>query len=329
MEVEYQNKYVVKWCLDRKGPRICLQATTTENKLRTIKINSEGFNLELEDAEARDFLNILNQIAASTQFAPHRVVTVEQEITPEVKEEYIPEVKPPIKKPPIIEIPQVEEPVAPDVPDSSEIIQVLKESERAYAEITPSSPDDVSTKVSLEVEKPAVPDLYEEAEKEITTEEILSESFPIQEEPEVMTPEIETASFFQQSISKSPLEMLLEEDDEGEDVEVSDVSSITEPEVEEPYTPPIEPKRVYSPDDLETESFFSKFDTRRTVDLLQKPEPKPEPEPTPEFKRVVELEPAPKFVKKEPIKTEAERRAEIEKERAERRRRLWELTRGF
>ena len=48
-----------------------------------------------------------------------------------------------------------------------------------------------------------------------------------------------------------------------------------------------------------------------------------------EFKRVVNLEPAPQFVKKEPVKTEAERRTEIEKERAERRRRLWELTRGF
>ena len=73
MEIEYQDKYVVTWCLDRKGPRICLRATTAENRLRTIAIISEEFNLELEDTEARDFLNILSQIVTSTQFVPQTV----------------------------------------------------------------------------------------------------------------------------------------------------------------------------------------------------------------------------------------------------------------
>ncbi|UCG02502.1 MAG: hypothetical protein JSW11_00625 [Candidatus Heimdallarchaeota archaeon] len=336
MEIEYQNKYVVTWCLDRKGSRICLQATTTENKLRKIGIISEGFNLELDDAEAIDFLNIISQIAASTQFVPHKVVPIEQESPPEVKEEISPEFIPPLEEPTIPEvIPKVEEPIAPEVPDSSEIIQILKESERTYAEITPSSPDDVSVEVPPEVVE-TTPISYE-TEEEIVKEIPETESLPSQEESEVTRQEIETASFFQQSVSKSPLEMLLEEDEgEKEEEDVSDVPSISHPEVED-YTPPIESKKTYSPDDLETEAFFSKFDTKRTIDLLQRPEPEPklepepepEPEAKPEYKRAVQLEPTPQFVKREPVKTEAERRAEIEKERAERRRRLWELTRGF
>jgi hypothetical protein len=127
--------------------------------------------------------------------------------------------------------------------------------------------------------------------------------------------------------------MLLEEDEGKREVE--EVYDEPKSEPEEEYIPPVDTKTVYSPEDLQTEAFFSQFDTKSTVDLIQKPEPKPlpvpvpEPEPEPEYKRAVRLEPAPKFVKKEPAKTEAERRAEVEKERAERRRRLWELTRGF
>ncbi|MFX1507362.1 MAG: hypothetical protein ACFFDC_14865 [Promethearchaeota archaeon] len=326
MEIEYQNRYVVKWCLDRQGPRICLRAITTENQLRTIEIQSEGFNLKLVDNEARDFLNILNKIA-STQYSPDKSV---QEHVPDVPEEIISEVKPPIEEQIIADIaPTTEELMAPDVPDTSEIIQVLKESERAFSEITPSSPDDTSIVVP-KVEEPSI----QEVEKEIIKETaIITEALPAQEEPEAISSEIETASFFQQSISKSPLEMLLEgEEGEKETEEVYDKSRI---EPEEQYTPPTEAKVAYSPEDLETETFFSQFDTKNTVDLIPKPQAEPEPvlepepEPKPEYKRVIELEPTPKFVKKEPVKTEVERRAEIEKERAERRRRLWELTRGF
>ncbi|MFX1516014.1 MAG: hypothetical protein ACFFC6_06870 [Promethearchaeota archaeon] len=323
MEIEYQNKYVVTWCLDRKeGPRICLRAITAENQQRTIEIKSEGFNLELEDIEARDFLNILNQITVSTPFAPDLGVAAEQVSTSYLEEPIIPEVSPPPEKSEIAEVTPI---VEPTVPDSSEIIQVLKESERTYAEITPSSPDDVSPKV----EEHKLP-IISESVKEIIEEETISPESPSHhEEPEVISPEIETASFFQQSVTKSPLEMILEED-EGRNVEnVPEVSPISEPEElhEAPAT------TSYTPEDLQTEAFFSQFDTKRTAELSQTPEPNLEPEPEPkselEYKRVVQLEPTPKFEKKEHIKTEAERRAEVEKERAERRRRLWELTRGF
>jgi hypothetical protein len=327
LEIEYQNKYVVTWCLDRQGPRICLRAIRTENQLRTIEIMSEDFNLELEDAEARDFLKILNQIAISTQYSPERTVTIEQERIADVSEEIIPEIKPPIKEPLIADITPTIAPKTPEAPDSSEIIQVLKESERAFSEITPSSPDDASIMVSPKVEEPSI----HEVEKEKIKEDVITESPPHHWEPEAIQSEIETASFFQQSVSKSPLEKLLEEDEGSKDVE--EVFSESEPE--EQYIPPVETKTAYSPEDLQTEAFFSQFDTKRTAELIRKPEPIPEPEPAPtpepesEFTRAVQLEPTPKFVKKEPVKTEVERRAEIEKERAERRRRLWELTRGF
>ena len=321
MEIEYQNKYVVTWCLDRKeGPRICLRAITVENKQRAIEIKCEGFNLELEDTEARDFLNILNQIAASTHFVPDLGVTAEQVSAPYTEEPIIP---PPEKS----EIAEVTPIVEPTVPDSSEIIQVLKESERTYAEITPSSPDDISIPVTPKVEEPKLP-IISESVKEITEEETISPEPPLHhEEPEVISPEIETASFFQQSVTKSPLEMILEED-EGRKVEnVPEVSSISEPE--ELQEAPVTSKTGYTPEDLQTEAFFSQFNTQRTAELIQATEPEPESEPEPEYKRVVQLEPTPKYEKKEHVKTEVERRAEVEKERAERRRRLWELTRGF
>ncbi|MFW9904646.1 MAG: hypothetical protein ACFFFH_09960, partial [Candidatus Thorarchaeota archaeon] len=310
------------------GSRICLKAITTEDQLRTIEIQSEGFNLKLEDTEARDFLNILNQIAASAQYSPDKIV---QKRVPDVSEEIKPEIKTPIEEPLIAEIaPPMEEPIVPEVPDSSEIIQVLKESERTYSEITPSSPDDTSIVVSKKAEEPSI----HEVEKEIIKEPLNDdEPFPAQETPDVISSEIETASFFQQSVSKSPLEMLLEEDKGKKETEEVYDEFKSETKSEEQYIPPVESKTTYSPEDLQTEAFFSHFDTKRTVDLLRNSEPEPvatpRPELEPEYKRVVQLEPAPKYVKKEPVKTEAERRAEIEKERAERRRRLWELTRGF
>ena len=326
MEIEYQNKYVVTWCLDRKeGPRICLRAIAAENQLRTIEITSKGFNLELEDTEARDFLSILNQMAASPHFVPE--TSVKAEVSAPTKVEIIPEASPSLEKSEITEVaPIVEEPT---VPDSSEIIQVLKESERTYAEITPSSPDEISIPVPPKVEEFKPP--IHEVEKEIMEKEMISpEQLQHYEEPEVTSPEIETASFFQQSVSKSPLEMMLEDDEGRKEVEEEpEVSTVSESE--KLFETSVESKTSYSPEDLQTEAFFSQFDTKRTADLLREPEPEAEPipEPEPEYKRAVQLEPTPQFDKKEPVKTEVERRAEIEKERAERRRRLWELTRGF
>jgi hypothetical protein len=405
LEIEYQNKYVVTWCLDRDGPRICFRAVTKENQLRTIEIFSEDFILELEDEEARDFLNILSQLAAAGSikqvkqdpvykasaiegehslkveddaflgFVPDVVESTVSEAVPDVVESTVPEAVPDVVESMVLEavpdvvestvseavpdvvestvpeavpdvveskvpeavpdvvVPEISETtttevsevLSPDGLDTSEIIQILKKSEETYSEITPSSLDGVS----IEDQTPIPP---QSETKKIREKSIVSELSSLDFSPT----EIETASFFQKSEPKSPLEMLFEEDKEKEETEGTiDSSQVSEPEETFKSTP--ETKISYTPDDLQTDTFFSKFDTKAIVDIMQKPkpEPKPEseltpkPEPKPEFKRAVNLSPAPKIGIKEPISTDAERRAAIEKERAERRKRLWELTRGF
>ena len=372
MEIEYQNKYVVTWCLDREGPRICLRAVTRENQLRTIELVSEDFNIEFEYEEAREFLNILSQLAAAgfvkpvTEYPTYEAPTVKEEplseasilpdvipevvepktpetvlgvaepevpevmpeaveleipeAVPEVAEPEVPEVMPEAVEPEIPEaVPEVAEAVTPEVPDSSEIIQILKESERTYSEITPSSLDDDSIEIPSPISHEVEPEMIQE-------ESVVSEPLPIRETSEDLEAKVEMASFFQKSVSKSPLEMLLEEDKKKEEIrDAVEGSLVSENGDEETPEPSSEAKVTYTPDDLITEAFVSKFDTERTMDLLEKPEPESESE----FKRVIDLEPAPRFIKKEPTITEVERRAAIEKERAERRRRLWELTRGF
>ncbi|MFX1282675.1 MAG: hypothetical protein ACFFB5_03435 [Promethearchaeota archaeon] len=336
MEIEYQNKYVVTWCLDRDGPRICLRVITREDENRTIEIISEDFILELEDEEARDFLNILNQMEATSSIKPvtkypeYETPEIEEEplveakisseVAPEIEEPVIPEIAPKVVESGVAEVvPEEAEIISPEVPDSAEIIQFLKQSEQTYSEITSSSQTEDSVEEQTQ--------LSDEIDVESIQEEAISDSAPIQKVSEEVATDIETASFFQDSVSKSPLEMILEEDQKKEEIVAADSSSLSEQNAEETSDEYPETKVIYTPDDLQTESFFSKFDTSRTVDLLQKTEP--ESESAPEPKRVVELEPTPKFVKKEPTLTEAERRAAIEKERAERKRRLWELTRGF
>ncbi len=247
MEIEYQNKYVVTWCLDRDGPRICFRAVTKENQLRTIEIISEDFILELEDEEARDFLNILSQLAAAgsikqvKQDPVYKASTIEEEYLlkteddispeamPETIESKVPEAMPDVVVPDVSETIAIEdsEVISPEVPDSSEIIQILKKSEQTYSEITPSSLDDVSiedqTQIPPEVET-----------GRIQEEPIVSESLPPQEILEVSPTEIETASFFQKSVSKSPLEMLLDEDKKEKEIDgVIDSSQVSEHEIEE------------------------------------------------------------------------------------------------
>ena len=349
MEIEYQNKYVVTWCLDRDGPRICFRAVTKENQLRTFEIISEDFILEFDYEEARDFLNLLSQLAAAGSMKHVKPVPVykastieedhllkaEDDLSPEVMletiESNVPEAMPEVVVSETSETITTEdsEVITSEVPDSSEIIQILKKSEQTYSEITPSSLDDVS----IEDQTPIPPENETES---IQEEPIVSESLPLQEILEVSPTEIETASFFQKSESKSPLEMLLDEDKKNKEIEGAiDSSQVSEHEIEETPKSTPETKIAYTPNDLQTDAFFSKFDAKDIVDLMQQPEavsepePEPEPEPKPEFKRAVSLSPAPKFVKQEPITTEAERRAVIEKERADRRKRLWELTRGF
>ncbi len=370
MEIEYQNKYVVSWCLDRDGPRICLRAVTRESEIRKIEVISDNFMLEFEDEEARAFLNILSQLVAERtivaqvpQYPEPKEAIIEEEIpvssivthpenlpvitgqmvteaTPEVKEavsftaaplvkesvsfEAVPRVEEPVAfdtAPKVEEsvsfeaVPRVEEPVPSDHLDSSEIIRVLKHSERTFSESIASSPDDVSIEDQLSITpKPERPSI---APKKL-------EIHPIRESTDVLQTEIETASFFQKSESKSPLEMLLE--DEGKKEEIEDKSTqVPEMDVLEEPKLSQKPSIAFTPDDLQTEAFFSKFDTKSSLDLLKKPEAEPELK----IDHSVKLAPTPTIIKKEGYVTEVERRAAIEKERAERRKRLWELTRGF
>ncbi len=358
MEIEYQNKYVVSWCLDRDGPRICLRAVTGESEIRTIEIVSDDFMLQFEDEEAQAFLNILSQLVAERtigaqvpQYPEPKEAIIEEEIpaasivthpenlpvitdqavteaTPEVTET-VPFTAAPIVEEPVpfdiapkveesvrFEVgPRVEEPVPSDPLDSSEIIRVLKHSERTFSESIASSPDDVSMEgqpsISYKPERPSI-------------EPKSPEIYPIRESPDVLQTEIETASFFQKSEPKSPLEMLLE--DEGKKEEIGDqTAQVPEMDVLEEPKLSQKPSIAFTPDDLQTEAFFSKFDTKSSLDLLKKPEA----EPVPEIDHDVKVTPTPTILKKEGYVTEVERRAAIEKERAERRKRLWELTRGF
>ena len=48
MEIEYQNKNTITWCLEREGPLICLKATMFGEELESIEIKSENFSLEFE-----------------------------------------------------------------------------------------------------------------------------------------------------------------------------------------------------------------------------------------------------------------------------------------
>ncbi|UCE13237.1 MAG: hypothetical protein JSV04_13760 [Candidatus Heimdallarchaeota archaeon] len=327
MEIE-ENKYIVTWCLDREGPRICLRAVTGENQLQRIEITAEDFVLDFDVKEAHAFLNILNQLAVAQEDKPvvSEPIIAPDILSPKVTEPTpVPDVPPVISEPTLTsEVPPSPIEISPPTPEvvqpepaPNEILQILKQSEQTVLD-----PEKVP------IEEPFPPDEIEKVSVEPT---------------KISATDVETASFFRTSQSKSPLEMLLEEEfiEEKEELPVSE--AIPLPELEE------SPETVldYTPDDLKTDSFFSKFDTKRTLDLIKEeeyePEPQPEPKrtlelieeeefeykPEPQPERAIELSPAPSQEKKKEFMTSEERRAAIEKERAERRRRLWELTRGF
>ena len=142
---------------------------------------------------------------------------------------------------------------------------------------------------------------------------------------------VDTASFFQKAEIKSPLEQLLEEDKkEDESVAPKPVKTLEEPpkleeeSLGENILEPSEKIAPFSPDDLQSSSFVSDFNVR-------KEEIKSEVEEI--FEVENNLTSSDGAVSKETItttyKTETERKKEIEKEREARKKRLWELTRGF
>lgn len=326
MEIE-ENKYIVTWCLDREGPRICLRAVTGQGHFKRIEITSENFELDFDVEEAHAFLDIINQLGVAQE---DKFVVSEPITTPEVLSPEVSEVTPASDVPPVISesslTPEVAvfadtetsfkteiHPVTPEVapPESApnEILQILKQSEETIQDPFSDSIKDLP---------------IEETVHHDEIENISLERTPIQEPTEISPSDIETASFFRTSETKTPLEMLLEEDSEKEQESIQ-VSEPPQAELEES----LETALDYTPDDLKTELFFSKFDSNRTLDLIKEKEFEYKPETQQEPKRAVELSPASTPEKKEEFMSAEERRAAIEKERAERRRRLWELTRGF
>ena len=144
---------------------------------------------------------------------------------------------------------------------------------------------------------------------------------------------VDTASFFQKTEEKSPLEQLLDENEE-EDESISSFPAVSteEPSKEQEHRfdsndlEPSEEVAHFSPDDLQSPSFISDFnskieDNKTEIDTEEVQD-----------NRILSTEDDSREVR--PITegsytTEADRKKQIEKEREARKKRLWELTRGF
>jgi hypothetical protein len=255
--------------------------------------------------------------------------------------------------------------------DTSEMLDVLKQSE-AQEEEEPAkirrlgslfkAEESVSLTPSTDIEDK--PEIFKrsdgELENEITQltdiligkeepEEEAYETPAIRSEPELTIGEVlreknvkpsvvlggrvDTASFFQKSEEKSPLEQLLDENEE-EDESVSSLQTVSTEEssktqgqiFESNDLEPPEETTHFSPDDLQASSFISDFnskieDNKMEIDTEEIQDSKD----VPTEEDIHKLKPT----SDGSFTTEAERRKQIEKEREARKKRLWELTRGF
>lgn len=197
-----------------------------------------------------------------------------------------------------------------DIPDPSELIEFLKQTEESFAETDTSPP--------IEEETPG-------EETPVSTDEKL---LGVRDEPFQIPPSIpsfetvDTASFFKKSVEKSPLEQMLEDEEISPKADEFIKTPVDkEPFSEEQPESQESPIKVFSPDEVSsTDSFISQFDQPEKVDLEELVD---------EFKTEVTPQDTAGISQEKEFLTEQERKAKIEKERAERKRRLWELTRGF
>ncbi len=329
MDVEYQKKEVT-WCLDRVGPRICLKAIAINDKLKQLEMTSDEFKLTLENDEAREFLGIIQNIVSTK---PETIPLPVPEAEPSPLEEFI---EKPIEKP--IEI-AVETPVEEFLPvpetkevepktaiklDTAEILEVLKQSESSVEEERISFRKKFAENEALA--KETTPQLQpeqeiEESELGISIEEKVRPS-------EIFKEKLDTASFFREVEEKSPLEQLLEEtEDRTEDYTtvdppMSDTRSVYE---EEGSLPESDSTVPFSPDDLDSSSFLSKFSSKPFEQEIEtKKEESVENIVDPDLSQQDT-----ESVQQSGFQTEEDRKKEIERERAARKKRLWELTRGF
>ncbi|MHA1975579.1 MAG: hypothetical protein ACW98F_02510 [Candidatus Hodarchaeales archaeon] len=334
MDVEYQKKEV-SWCLDRVGPKICLKAITIDDKLQQLEITSDEFRLELENEEAIEFLGILRNVMSAKPAA----VPVSEDISPSISidDDIIPSIPtydslpsslPPIEQPKneIMPIPKIQEekPKPVTTLDTSEILEVLKQSESSVGEERIS----FRKKFAENEAREPKPDLKVQPEKKI---EELSPSISIEENvkpSEVFKEKLDTASFFREAEEKSPLEQLLEENEDftsditTSDAQLTDTNSLSKPEGTISES---EESESFTPADLNSSSFMSKFNSKPVERALETPKPETIQNAEESDSKVQDTDP----VQPSAFLSEDERKKDIEKERAARKKRLWELTRGF
>lgn len=355
MKIEYENKNTISWCIDRSDhSKICFNAISMTGKLESIKISGEDFILEFEYEEALKFLEILKSLVfTETDYLLTSDIPIPED------ESYISEERSPLA--------EIEDAKKSDIglgtsysyePEFKESYAEGKEEialkepsetleyERAFSQRIESVKSQFSESL-IEERKEMIENLPEPSEilnVIQTTQESFDESMdkvfstdeldstpkaPIEEVVSKATPpsilkfselsrtELDTASFFHETEEKSPLELLLEED-KIDSIGVSDPFE----DIDETS------KRTFSPEDMQTRSFISKFDKELSSNELESSTSVPDAVEEPRDK-IKSDEPI-ATIQKQPISmTEEERKQKIEKERAERRRRLWELTRGF
>ncbi|MHA2173415.1 MAG: hypothetical protein ACXACP_02330 [Candidatus Hodarchaeales archaeon] len=323
MDIEYQKKEVT-WCLDRDGPRICLRAVAINDKLKSLEITCERFRIEFENEEAKDFLLILRRIIDSKS---------------EPKPDYLEEVK--TEQVEIVNIPESPVPSSSEFTvaektatlDTSEILDVLKQSEANVEEAQAPLLDLLRNQQNLDLGLD---------EKDITTDEIPVDQSGIMIEENVKPSDLfkesfDTASFFhdgqedENSEEMTPLEQLLEDDTKQvpspipqQEILVTTVHKENIP----PKTVVKENSQIkpFSPDDLASPAFISDFDSKKEEMIDSPPKIDESPSLPSAVDEISEFTESPETKK---YSSTEERRREIEKEREARKKRLWELTRGF
>jgi len=213
-----------------------------------------------------------------------------------------------------------------DTPQESDIIkQTDGELENELTELTD---------ILIGKEEPAK-DSYEASTSKVKAKKLI-EGISSEENvkpTEVLSGRVETASFFQKTEEKSPLEQLLEDDTE----ELKSDSVVSSNDTDELSTSgedvveneePIDPKEIapFTPDDLQSSSFISDFNSKtieKESETSRIETQKSNLHPSEDDSHQLESNTDRSYT------TEAERRNQIEKEREARKKRLWELTRGF
>ena len=323
MDIEYQKKEVT-WCLDRDGPRICLRAVAINGNLKSLEISSERFQIMFENNEARDFLSILKTIVEEKSVSKSALF---QEIkTDQVKNIGIQEIPESISQESSI----IEE--APKL-DTSEILNVLKQSESSTEDLETPLLDLLKDQKDLNLglnDKAVIPDEIPEISSGISVEENVKPS-------DLFKESIDTASFFREDVSdeiseeKTPLEQLLEEDNKNEISPITPqdtiITSVHEENIPRRTIPKEKPGITpFTPDDLSSDAFISDFNSKK-VEEVETPSTMDE---TPDISSPVEDESGKaELMEGRKYLSFEERRREIEKEREARKKRLWELTRGF